>query len=237
MDRDEETGASYTWHRYVQESRWYSEDSSGLTEFEVNLSRFTHNAPIYCFDPDGYRWTVAGALGTLVGPFWTSANTIAVGPAVNASAGFAVSGSIQGTFSPNINPLDARVGVLASGGGGFEPNLGASANIVVSRTNATAPEQLNGNSLTTGVDGGDVVGGTVSVSNLSGYGNLSGETPTVVNMGMGVCTPNSPEPFAPFILWGPTWGESMSLREGVWLTRGVLGDWCELLIPWTELVD
>ena len=53
MDRDEETGANYSWERYAQSGRWLSEDPLGFGGEDVNLKRYVSNSPVGNTDPSG----------------------------------------------------------------------------------------------------------------------------------------------------------------------------------------
>lgn len=53
MDRDEETGISYSWHRSAVNERWLSEDPLGFEAGDANLCRYVSNSPANFTDPDG----------------------------------------------------------------------------------------------------------------------------------------------------------------------------------------
>jgi RHS repeat-associated protein len=68
MDRDEETGNSYTGARYLERHRFLSHDPFGFGAQDSNLGRYVHNAPILAVDPTGFAAVdiaIAGVAGTV----------------------------------------------------------------------------------------------------------------------------------------------------------------------------
>jgi RHS repeat-associated protein len=55
MDRDEETGAYYSGHRYTEMGRWTNPDMAGFGGKDANLIRYVFNAPTNLIDPTGFE--------------------------------------------------------------------------------------------------------------------------------------------------------------------------------------
>jgi RHS repeat-associated protein len=73
MDRDEETGASYSWHRPTANGRWLTPDPDGFAAGDANLTRYVHNDPIGSMDPTGLKDTDAENDG-IFGDLWLLIN-------------------------------------------------------------------------------------------------------------------------------------------------------------------
>jgi RHS repeat-associated protein len=95
-DRDEETGASYSWHRYLQNGRWISEDPIEFDSGDTNLMRDVFNMPVHFRDPSG----------------------LATGPANNPMSWLAIlTGTMtESGFTPVSGFISTPVLLLAAGG-------------------------------------------------------------------------------------------------------------------------
>ena len=70
MDRDEESGASYSWHRYAQSLRWINEDPIGFEGGDTNFYRYVSNYSINAIDPKGLEIKIPVPKGPIPSKGW-----------------------------------------------------------------------------------------------------------------------------------------------------------------------